>query len=97
GGPPMSSGWYFPDAASGSMAAGLLMAALRRVRETGTGVVIDLAQSDVATWLLGDRLLGAQMDSTIARERFANRHERFAPQACLPCKGDDAWLVLTVQ
>lgn len=47
-GPPLNSGTHWPDTASGFLAAGAGLAALRVARRTGAGIHVDLSELEVA-------------------------------------------------
>ncbi len=96
-GPPMNSGLHYPDPVVGALAAGLIISALREQRATGKGSYVDMAQVEVVRWMLGHMILGAQVGSDLPNRRYGNRHPWLAPQGCFPCRGNDAWVVLTVQ
>ena len=84
-----------PDPLGGTIAAGLIVAALRQRRITGEGLMIDLSQRENVTALLGDEIVGYQVGATPS-ERIGNRDRLFAPQGCYPCQGEDAWVALSV-
>jgi crotonobetainyl-CoA:carnitine CoA-transferase CaiB-like acyl-CoA transferase len=84
-----------PDPLGGAMGAGLILAALRLRRLTGEGCHIDLSQRENMVSLLGNVLMDFAMNGRIA-ERIGNRDKHMAPQGAYRCKGDDAWIALSV-
>ncbi len=87
---------FHMDAASGSAGALAVLMALRRRRRTGRGELIEVSQSENMLNHIGELLVDA--DRTGREHRpLGNRHHLFAPQGCYRCRGDDAWVVLSVQ
>ncbi len=86
---------YHMDAASGSAGAFAALLALRRREETGVGEMIELSQSENMLSHLGELLIDADRTGRV-HVPLGNRHHRNAPQGCYPCRGDDAWVVLSV-
>jgi crotonobetainyl-CoA:carnitine CoA-transferase CaiB-like acyl-CoA transferase len=95
GGPPMRSGLSFTDPYSGFLGAGAVLAALRYRARTGKGQYIDLSEQEAAVPLAGAALMDFAMNARLP-ERTGNRSPWAAPQGCYRCKGDDAWLVLSI-
>ncbi|MBW2623831.1 MAG: CoA transferase [Deltaproteobacteria bacterium] len=89
------SGNAYPDPAAGLHAVSALLTAVFHQRRTGRGQFIDLAQSESATVLLGEAVLGYSLNGKLP-ERMANRHPAHAPQGCYPCRGDDNWVAIAV-
>ncbi len=86
---------YHMDAASGSAGAFATLLALRRRETTGVGELVEVAQTENMLNHIGELLIDA--DRTGAEhERRGNRHATYAPQGCYPCRGDEAWAVLSV-
>jgi crotonobetainyl-CoA:carnitine CoA-transferase CaiB-like acyl-CoA transferase len=85
-----------PDPVGGTMAAGLIFAALRQRRLTGEGTHIDFSQRENVTALLGDMVLDYQMNGRVP-ERRGNRDRHNAPQGAYRCEGDDAWVTIAVE
>ena len=86
---------FHMDAASGSAGAFATLLALRRRERTGVGELVELSQSENMLNHIGEYLIDA--DRT-GREHLpiGNRHEVYAPQGCYPCRGRDAWAVISV-
>jgi crotonobetainyl-CoA:carnitine CoA-transferase CaiB-like acyl-CoA transferase len=85
----------YPDPVVGMLAVGVLMAALRRRRQTGCGTLIDLSQREVTASLLGEAMLDYALTGRVAAP-MGNRHPHWAPQGVYPCQGDDMWLAISV-
>ena len=90
---PMKSGINHGDPITGSHAAGVLLAALRRRRRTGKGMYIDVSQQESSVALMGAELLSYQMTG-METERRGNRSPWFAPCNAYPCAGDDRWITI---
>lgn len=85
------------DIINGIGAACAIMTALVYRQETGNGQHIDFSQLELPSHaLLGEHLLEFTMNGTHA-PALGNRHRYFAPQGCYPCKGEDAWVTLSVR
>jgi crotonobetainyl-CoA:carnitine CoA-transferase CaiB-like acyl-CoA transferase len=94
-GKPLMTNETYPDPVVGILAVGALMAALRRRRQTGKGTFIDLAQREVTVSMLGEAILDYSLTGRVATPR-GNRHPLYAPQGVYPCRGDDAWVAISV-
>ena len=90
---PMKSGINHGDPITGSHAAGVLLAALRRRRRTGKGMYIDVSQQESAVAFMGGELLAYQMAGK-EPERIGNRSKWYAPCNAYPCAGDDRWITI---
>ncbi|MDH3680735.1 MAG: CoA transferase [Acidimicrobiia bacterium] len=86
---------FHMDAASGSAAAFAALAALRRREQTGVGELIELSQSENMLNHIGELLIDAERTGA-EHTPIGNRHPTRAPQGCYPCRGDDAWAVISV-
>ncbi|MCP4749294.1 MAG: CoA transferase [Proteobacteria bacterium] len=89
------SGNAYPDPAAALHAASAILTALFHRLQTGTGQHIDLAQSESATCLIGEAVLGCALTQKIPSP-IGNRHRSLAPHGCYPAKGDDKWVVIAV-
>ncbi len=92
---PMKSGINHGDPITGSHAAGVLLAALRRRRRTGKGMYIDVSQQESAVAFMGGELLAYQMTGQ-EPERMGNRSRWYAPCNTYPCAGEDRWITIAV-
>ena len=90
---PMKSGINHGDPITGSHAAGVLLAALRRRRRTGRGMYIDVSQQESSVALMGADLLAYQMTGQ-EPERIGNRSRWYAPCNTYPCAGEDRWITI---
>ena len=90
---PMKSGINHGDPITGSHAAGVLLAALRRRRRTGKGMYIDVSQQESAVAFMGPELLAYQMTGE-EPERIGNRSRWYAPCNTYPCAGEDRWVTI---
>ena len=90
---PMKSGINHGDPITGSHAAGVLLAALRRRRRTGKGMYIDVSQQESSVAFMGAELLGYQMVGQ-EPERIGNRSRWYAPCNSYPCAGEDRWITI---
>jgi len=85
-----------PDPLGGTMAAGLVIAALRQRRLTGEGCHIDFSQRENAVSVIGDVLLDYPMNNRVP-ERNGNFDEAMAPHGCYRCIGEDDWITLGIR
>ena len=90
---PMKSGINHGDPITGSHAAGVLLAALRRRRKTGEGMYIDVSQQESAVAFMGPELLAYQMTGE-EPERIGNRSRWYAPCNTYPCADEDRWITI---
>jgi crotonobetainyl-CoA:carnitine CoA-transferase CaiB-like acyl-CoA transferase len=95
-GGPLRSGLSFTDPLSGFVAAGAVLAALHYRRRTGKGQYIDLSEQEAAIPLIGAHIMEYVMTGRLPR-RMGNRSEYAAPQGCYPCRGEDSWIVISVE
>jgi crotonobetainyl-CoA:carnitine CoA-transferase CaiB-like acyl-CoA transferase len=82
------------DAASGPAGAFATIAALRYRAATGRGQLVELAQSENIINHLGDILVDLQLG--VAPERLGNRDRWNAPQGLYRCRGEQAWVAISV-
>lgn len=73
-----------------------VLASLFRRARTGQGMWIDLAMYQVGVSFMGEGLLDFAFNGRRTR-RIGNRHARFAPHGCYPCRGSDEWVVIAVR
>ncbi len=96
GGPPVRSGLSFTDPYSGFIGAGAVLAALHHRRRTGKGQYVDLSEQEAAIPLAGAALMDFAMNGRLP-ERIGNRSPWAAPQGCYRSRGDDDWLVISIE
>jgi benzylsuccinate CoA-transferase BbsF subunit len=95
-GPPTASGSFFPDPVVGMLAVGIVLAAVRQRDRTGEGMHVDLSQREVVTSTAPEMVMDYTMNGRIERP-MGNRHPVFAPQGVYRCRGEGAWLAITVR
>jgi len=95
GGAPVGSQTSYPDYIVSIHMAFTLLAALHHRANTGAGQFIDIAQGEVTASLIGPALLDGLVNGGAA-EPVGNRGHAGAPHGCYPCRGDDAWCVISV-
>ena len=83
------------DLMSSTTAAYAILAALYHRAQTGEGQFINVSQCECVSSIIGDLLLGYEMNSQIP-ERMGNAHPRYAPHNVYQCWGVDHWLALEV-
>ena len=93
---PVGSQGVYPDYLTGEMVPIAVVAALIEQRRTGRGKVIDVAQVDLAAYMLGTIFLDLIVNGREARP-VGNDSTELAPHGCYPCAGDDRWCVIAVE
>ncbi|MBN1613665.1 MAG: CoA transferase, partial [Deltaproteobacteria bacterium] len=83
------------DLMNATAAAFATVAALHHRQRTGEGQFIDFSQCEGVSSLIGEMLLGYEMNGRIP-ERMGNAHPRYAPHNVYRCWGVDRWLALEV-
>jgi crotonobetainyl-CoA:carnitine CoA-transferase CaiB-like acyl-CoA transferase len=83
------------DATAASYALLVLLAAVRRQRDEGVGMWIDLSQIEATIALLTEPLLEAQIcgDARVP----GNSHPTFWPHGVFEAHGDDEWVAVAIQ
>jgi crotonobetainyl-CoA:carnitine CoA-transferase CaiB-like acyl-CoA transferase len=93
---PVGSQGVYPDYVTGVMAPTIVVAALIARQRTGRGAVIDLAQVDLAAYMLGSAML-----DVLTNDRdpgpTGNESPVCVPHNCYPCAGEDRWCVVVVE
>jgi benzylsuccinate CoA-transferase BbsF subunit len=92
---PVGSQGVYPDYLTGEMVPIAVVSALIARRRTGKGTVIDVAQVDLAAYMLGTIFLDVLVNEREAKP-VGNESAHFAPHNCYPCAGDDRWCVIAV-
>jgi len=92
---PMRPESCIVDPWAGIHACCAVLVALWQRRRTGQGQFIDSGQCESVATVLGDRVLGHQMESN-RPPRVGNRHLFMAPHNCYPCRGEDNWIAIAV-
>jgi crotonobetainyl-CoA:carnitine CoA-transferase CaiB-like acyl-CoA transferase len=91
-------GIAWPDPVGGIHGAlGTLIALWQRERDPQRkGTVIEVAQFESATAMIGDRIVRTQINDANPR-RLGNRHPEFSPQGVYRGAGVDNWIALSVE
>jgi len=92
---PCGTSLNHPDHVAGKLLAAGVLAALAHRRLTGEGQLVDMAQTDVAAFLLGEVYLESFRSGVdpIAR---GNSREDAVPHDVYPAVGEDRWLAVSV-
>jgi crotonobetainyl-CoA:carnitine CoA-transferase CaiB-like acyl-CoA transferase len=85
------------DTLNGVVGACAILTALLHRRRTGAGQHIDLSQLEAAMHTTAGPHLLEQTATGGHPPPHGNRHSRYAPQGCYRCRGDDAWITLTIR
>ncbi|MBE3556109.1 MAG: CoA transferase [Firmicutes bacterium] len=72
-----------------------VLAALHDREETGEGMFIEFPQAENMMQQMGEAFLDYSMNGRVAQPH-GNKHPYYV-QGCYPCKGEDAWIVLTLE
>jgi benzylsuccinate CoA-transferase BbsF subunit len=83
------------DLMNSNTAAFAIVTALYHREQTGEGQFIDCSQVEGVTSLIGELMLGYEMNGRVP-ERMGNAHPYFAPHNVYKCWGVDRWLALEV-
>ncbi|TET74895.1 MAG: CoA transferase [Dehalococcoidia bacterium] len=92
---PVGSNSPLPDHMASKHVVIAALAALDYRRRTGKGQFIDMAQTEVASSLLGEHYLDYTFNKRIP-EPMGNRSPYAAPHGCYACKGADEWCAIAV-
>jgi crotonobetainyl-CoA:carnitine CoA-transferase CaiB-like acyl-CoA transferase len=92
---PVGSQGVYPDYLTGVMVPVVVTAALLQRRRTGQGTVIDVAQVDLAAYMLGTIFLDALVNGRDAQP-IGNESPHMAPHGCYRCAGEDRYCVIAV-
>ena len=95
-GGPVKQGAAFPDGIGGLTGAFAILDALRERDHTGKAVYVNLSQLESYLSIGGEFLVAASARGEPPARR-GNRSPVCAPQGAYPCRGDDAWVAITVQ
>lgn len=96
---PYKQGIAFPDVVGGLHGTVIALAALWQHWRTGEPVAVDLSQLETAINVAGDQFVEASMRPAGAMPppRRGARTPDAAPSGVYQCRGQDAWLALTVE
>ena len=90
------SHFAYPDPLSALHGLVSLMAALRERDRSGRGQVVHLSQFETTVAAIG-RSITEYAATGVEPVRRGNGEAGQAPYGCLPCRGDDRWLVLCIE
>ena len=93
--PPTMNQTAYGDPVGGFNAAAALMVALLHRQATGQGQNIDLSQVECMLPFVAPALI-VQSATGAASPRIGNRHPVHVPQGCFRCRGQDAWIAISV-
>jgi crotonobetainyl-CoA:carnitine CoA-transferase CaiB-like acyl-CoA transferase len=96
---PVVSGPHvnYPDQVASLFATGMIMAALREVRRTGKGALLDISQRELTSFMIGEEILAASVDAERADlPRRGNADEAMILQDCF-LASDGRWIALTIE
>jgi crotonobetainyl-CoA:carnitine CoA-transferase CaiB-like acyl-CoA transferase len=92
---PAGSNSPLPDFMASKFVVIAILAALDYKRRTGKGQFIDMAQTEVAAALMGEKYLEYTMNKR-EPQPMGNRCPYAAPHNCYPCQGQDNWVAISV-
>jgi benzylsuccinate CoA-transferase BbsF subunit len=92
---PIDTGVFYGDPTGGLFGAAAVTTALWHRRMTGEGQHIDLSQREAFASILPELTFDYVMNGRV-KQSTGNKHPEFAPQGCYRCKGEDAWVAITV-
>jgi crotonobetainyl-CoA:carnitine CoA-transferase CaiB-like acyl-CoA transferase len=93
---PTGSQGVYPDYLTGVMVPVVVTAALLQRRRTGRGTVIDVAQVDLAAYMLGTIFLDALVNGRDAQP-VGNDSPHMAPHGCYRGAGEERYCVIAVE
>jgi crotonobetainyl-CoA:carnitine CoA-transferase CaiB-like acyl-CoA transferase len=93
--PAMTGDAYTADAAGGVQGAFAVLLALRHLRRTGRGQLIELSLAENVMPYLGDIILDYTMNGRVPGPQ-GNQHPSHAPHGVYPCAGEDRWIAIDV-
>lgn len=92
-GPPVELRNMMDNVTGLTMACAVLVA-LYKARKTGIGEHVDVAAREVASSFIGDAIVAASMGIPVRRK--GNEMPYASPHGVYRCKGDDAWITISV-
>src|SRR5680860_515450 len=93
---PVGSQSVYPDYVASVLAPTVIAAALLRRRKTGEGMVLDMAQSEGVTYLLGVNYMEASLSGD-EPEPMGNALPSAVVSDVFPCVGEERWCAVTVE
>lgn len=95
-GPPKTAGGLWADYSSGAALVFAVMAALYHRKRTGCGQYIDLAMADAVLSMMGASFMDFFLNGRSGAPK-GNDTPYAAPNNVYPCRGDDAWVAISVE
>ena len=92
---PCGTALNHPDHIAGKLLAVGVLAALDHRRRTGEGQRVEMAQTEVAAFLLGEVYLDAGLRGTDPQAQ-GNARDDAVPHGVYPAAGEDRWLAVSV-
>ena len=92
---PCGTSMNHPDHIAGRILAVGVLAALREREASGKGQLLELAQTEAAAYLIGEKYLQAARDG-VDPAPLGNAHPTAAPHGVYPSAGDDQWVAIAV-
>jgi benzylsuccinate CoA-transferase BbsF subunit len=93
---PMGVMFAYGDANASIHAAFATVAALWHRERTGEGQHIELSESWVVTYLLGEAVMDYSMNGRVTKP-MGNRHLHMCPHNAYRCQGNDKWVTIAVK
>jgi benzylsuccinate CoA-transferase BbsF subunit len=85
---PLMTNETYPDPVAGILGVGALIAALRRVRQTGEGQFVDLSQREVTAAVMPEAMMDYALNGRV-QGPIGNRDPSAAPHGVYPCRPSD--------
>jgi crotonobetainyl-CoA:carnitine CoA-transferase CaiB-like acyl-CoA transferase len=92
---PCGTSLNHPDHIGGKLLAVAVLAALREREASGQGQRLEMAQTEVSAYLVGELYLAAARDD-VDPAPLGNTHPTAAPHGVYPSAGDDSWVAVAV-
>lgn len=85
----------YPDQVVSLISTGLILVALRQVRQSGRGVRLDISQREIVSFMVGEEIVAAGADPRRRGLRQGNAEDGLLLQDCWRC-ADGRWVAVTV-
>ncbi len=92
---PCGTSLNHPDHIGGKLLAVAVLAALREREASGEGQRLEMAQTEVSAYLVGELYLQAARDGADP-PALGNAHPGAAPHGVYPAAGEDSWIAIAV-
>jgi crotonobetainyl-CoA:carnitine CoA-transferase CaiB-like acyl-CoA transferase len=92
-GKPIPTGPAYLDPIGGLHAVAAVLTALHRREQTGSGMYVEVAQTEAASHWIGEFIL-EQLETGSTRAPTGNRTPGAAPHDAFPCLGTDEWVTI---